>query len=152
MSLGPEEVKELTKNQWIELRKGIEFMAIFAKLFSGGIKEVITLTKKSAKGQVNLASKTLLQPIINVIDETANKITGSLGINAAIKKIENMIASVLNSFAAFLTSLLNMFTDLEDDQTKRNLTNLIGWILFFLNGFSRTHGFVTIFGVRIPII
>lgn len=132
MSITPEVVKELTITQWRELRKGIKLMALFAKMFPGGIKEILTLTKKSAKSQIKSSALKLFQPILNIIDQTAADITKELGINTSITEVENMVASVLNSFGGFISVLIKIFTDLDDDKNAQNLQNLIGWILFFL--------------------
>lgn len=126
ISIGPEEVKELTAAKWKELRGGIDFMTEFLEQFPNGIKQVINEAKEGAKSQVALSVATLLQPITNELDQMVADITSALGINQALAKITNAILEVVNSFFEFLVSLTTIFEDTED--AKDNLENLVGWL------------------------
>ena len=126
ISIGPEEVKELTAAKWKELREGIEFMGEFLEQFPGGVKQVITLAKEGAKSQVVLSVATLLQPITNELDSAAAEITAALGIKTSLNIVINAILEVINSFVGFLTSLTDLFKDTE--RARQNLENLVAWL------------------------
>lgn len=131
ISIGPEEVRELTKTQWKELRKGIEFMTEFATQFPGGIKDVMSKVKESAVGQIVSQITTLLQPLTNELNDALKQITADLGIDDALITIANGIAEVLNDLIGLATTVGELLTDEED--SKEWLRRLKAWMTLIYN-------------------